>query len=150
MSLPGSSQFIRTHLLSPLHAFIRDSRSVGITLISCTIISIFLSNSAWSANYLAFWDKTLAMPVAGIHLPHTILHVVNDALMALFFLLAGMEIKRELLAGELADIKKSLLPVIAALGGMIVPALIYTLWCGGTVFRNGWGIPMATDIAFSL
>ena len=150
MSLPGTSQFIQSRILSPVREFIKDSRSVGITLILCTIISIFLSNSAWSASYLSFWQKKLSMPAEGIHLPHTLLHVINDALMAVFFLLAGMEIKRELVAGELASIKKSLLPVIAALGGMIVPALFYTSWCGGTIYSNGWGIPMATDIAFSL
>jgi NhaA family Na+:H+ antiporter len=150
MSLPGPTQFIQTRIISPIREFIKDSRSVGITLICCTVISICISNSAWAASYLAFWDKELAMPAAEIHLPHTILHLINDALMAVFFLLAGLEIKRELLAGELAGIRKAMLPVIAALGGMIVPAVIYTAWCGNTPFSNGWGIPMATDIAFSL
>lgn len=150
MSSNNTPGFISRRIVSPVREFISDSRSVGITLISCTIVSIFLSNSAWSGTYVAFWEKELVMPAPGIHLPHSILHVINDALMAVFFLLVGMEIKRELLVGELASIKKSILPVIAALGGMIVPALIYISWCGNTPFNNGWGIPMATDIAFSL
>lgn len=90
------------------------------------------------------------MPAPVLHLPHTILHIVNDGLMAIFFFLVGLEIKRELLVGELASVKKSLLPVIAAIGGMAVPAFIFWLWCGGTPYSKGWGIPMATDIAFSL
>lgn len=92
----------------------------------------------------------LAMPTPQLHLPHSIKHIINDALMTLFFLLAGLEIKRELIAGELRSIKKSMLPIFAAIGGMAAPAVIYLLWNGGTAVSNGWGIPMATDIAFSL
>lgn len=119
-------------------------------LIGCTIISLLLSNSVWSNTYISFWEKELPFSSVPLQLPHSILHFINDGLMFLFFLLAGMEIKRELLIGELSSIRRSLLPVIAALGGMIVPALIYTWWCGATPFSNGWGVPMATDIAFSL
>jgi Na+/H+ antiporter NhaA len=90
------------------------------------------------------------MPAPQLHLPHTILHIINDALMAVFFFLVGLEIKRELMTGELNSLKKAALPVVAAAGGMLVPALIYILWCGGTPYMRGWGIPMATDIAFSL
>lgn len=130
--------------------FIRDSRSVGIVLICATFVSLVVSNTGWSASYMHFWERELNMPLPELHLPHTILHLINDALMAVFFLLVGMEIKRELMVGELNSIKKSLLPIIAAIGGMVVPATIYSLWCGGTPFSSGWGIPMATDIAFSL
>src|SRR5690606_30442178 len=91
-----------------------------------------------------------ALPFSDIHLPHSFLHFINDALMAVFFFLAGLEIKRELIAGELSSFKKSALPIIAAIGGMVIPAFLYLLWCGGTPYSRGWGITMATDIAFSL
>lgn len=136
--------------MSPVREFIHDSRAVGIVLIIATVISIFISNTGWQSSYTSFWNKELISSDSGIHLPHTILHIINDALMAVFFLLVGLEIKRELLVGELASIKKSLLPVIAAIGGMVVPAYIYFLWCGKTPYSGGWGVPMATDIAFSL
>jgi len=145
-----SRHVISGRILSPVRAFISDSRSVGITLIICTIVSLVVSNSIWSGSYLAFWNRELVIPSSSLHLPHTVLHIVNDGLMAVFFFLAGLEIKRELLKGELASLKKSLLPVTAAIGGMAVPALLYYLWCGNTPFSRGWGIPMATDIAFSL
>lgn len=131
--------------------FFSDSRAVGITLICCTIISLIISNSASGDGYLAFWNYELQMPAPGVHVPHTPLHIVNDFLMAFFFLLVGMEIKRELLVGELSSVRKSMLPIFAAIGGMAVPALLYVLWNGDNpVLSKGWGIPMATDIAFSL
>ncbi len=141
---------IREKIISPIREFICDSRAVGIVLLVCTVISLVISNSGWGAGYIQFWDRELNMPIPELQFPHTILHVVNDALMAFFFLLVGLEIKRELLVGELANFKKALLPLIAALGGMVMPAFLYYLWCGGTQFSVGWGIPMATDIAFSL
>lgn len=127
-----------------------DSRAVGIVLIGCTVVSLFLSNMDFSQQaYLAFWN-TETHTGAVIHLPHNYLYWVNDALMAVFFFLVGMEIKRELIIGELASLRKSMLPVCAALGGMVVPALIYFFFNGQTPYHHGWGIPMATDIAFSL
>jgi NhaA family Na+:H+ antiporter len=124
---------------------------VGIVLLVCTAASLCLSNTDFfQQEYLAFWEQQLASPVPGLHLPHSWLYWVNDGLMAVFFLLVGMEIKRELLIGELASLRKSLLPVIAALGGMVVPALIFFAFNGHTAYHHGWGIPMATDIAFSL
>jgi NhaA family Na+:H+ antiporter len=136
--------------LSPVKEFIKDSRAAGVVLISCTVISLIISNSAWSETYLSFWSRELNTPAPRVHLPSSIFHIINDGLMAFFFLLAGMEIKRELLVGELSDIKKAMLPIFAAFGGMLVPAVLYIAWCGGTIYSRGWGIPMATDIAFSL
>jgi len=150
MSRISPRHLIRERVISPIREFIADSRSVGITLIACTIISLVISNTAWGTGYLHFWERELVMPAPEIHLPHTVLHLVNDGLMAIFFFLVGLEIKRELLVGELASVKKSLLPIIGAIGGMVIPAFLYWLWCGRTQFSNGWGIPMATDIAFSL
>ena len=150
MTSLSPKRIISKRILSPIREFIRDSRSVGIILILCTVLSLLLSNSGWGESYRGFWEKEFHTGQTGIHLPHTILHLINDGLMALFFFLVGLEIKRELMIGELASLKKSLLPVMAALGGMVVPAGIFLLWCGDTPYSKGWGIPMATDIAFSL
>jgi len=141
---------IRDRIISPIKEFIHDSRSVGITLICCTIVSLVFTNSSWGASYLHFWEREVDISSSSLHLPHSVLHLINDGLMAVFFFLVGLEIKRELLVGELASFKKSMLPIFGAIGGMVVPALIFLLWCGGTVYAKGWGIPMATDIAFSL
>ena len=139
-----------SRLLSPIREFISDSRAVGIVLLISTVVSLAVANSGWGPGYIRFWNGELNMPMSGIHLPHTPLHAINDALMALFFLLVGLEIKRELLCGELADRRQAMLPVLGAIGGMALPAGIYYLICAGTPDVRGWGIPMATDIAFSL
>jgi len=150
MSGNSRSKKIISKLFSPIQEFIRDSRAVGITLIICTVISLIVSNSAWSDGYIAFWDTEIHSPVSGLSIPHSFLHFINDALMAVFFLLVGMEIKRELLDGELSNFKKASLPVFAAIGGMVVPALLYFSLNANTDSAHGWGIPMATDIAFAL
>lgn len=142
-------QVIRTTLISPIQEFIQDSRAVGITLMVCTLISLVLSNSAWGTAFIAFWEYEIHLP-AFIHIPHTLLHLINDGLMAVFFLLVGMEIKREIIEGELSSIKKSVLPIVAATGGMLFPALFYYVLNTNSGFAHGWGVPMATDIAFSL
>lgn len=144
---------VQHKLLAPIYEFINNSRSVGIVLIGCTVLSLILSNLPFTQNfYIGLWQKVAHFPLTGhfIHLPETSLLWINDAFMALFFFLVGMEIKRELTVGELASVRKSLLPILAALGGMIFPAIIFTIFNGNTAFKNGWGIPMATDIAFSL
>ncbi|RAJ00365.1 NhaA family Na+:H+ antiporter [Chitinophaga skermanii] len=143
-------------ILSPIYQFLHDSRAVGIVLVSCTILSLLLANSPWSQQYIQFWAHLFNpssghhYDVQGLHFPNSNLMWINDGLMALFFFLVGMEIKRELTTGELSSIRRSLMPVLAAIGGMVCPALIYTLFNGGTDYAHGWGIPMATDIAFSL
>lgn len=136
--------------LSPIYEFLQDSRAVGIILIICTAFSLILANSTWQTAYLALWDTPVHLPFEWLHLPHTVLHWINDGLMVPFFFLVGMEIKREVTIGELSSIRQSLLPVLAAVGGMVCPALLFSLFNGHTPYANGWGIPMATDIAFSL
>ncbi len=135
--------------IDPLKIFFNDSRSTGILLLFCAILSIALSNTFDGTWYRTFWTSTIHYS-SHIHLPHSKLNWINDLLMAIFFFFAGMEIKRELLDGELAGFKKAILPFGAALGGMIVPALIYVSLNHGSPFLHGWGIPTATDIAFSL
>jgi Na+/H+ antiporter NhaA len=135
--------------ISPLRVFISDSRFIGILLLTCTIASLYLSNSPGGSWYRGIWNSDLHYGIP-LHLPHTGLKWINDFLMAFFFLFAGMEIKRELTQGELSSFKKAILPFGAALGGMIVPALIYSSFNINSDFAHGWGIPTATDIAFSL
>lgn len=122
--------------------FFHSEKSAGIVLIGCTVISLTLANSALAEEYTTFWSFTIA--------DHNITHWVNDALMAIFFLLIGLELEREVYVGELSDIKKSALPLIGALGGMLIPAAIHFALNASTPYQGGAGIPMATDIAFAL
>ncbi|QEC67576.1 Na+/H+ antiporter NhaA [Panacibacter ginsenosidivorans] len=139
------------HVITPIREFLQDSRSVGIILIAFTIISLFLSNNSFTSEaYISFFHTSVTITAGSVNLPESPLSWINDVLMTLFFFLVAMEIKRELTIGELASIKKSLLPVLAAFGGMVCPAIIYTFFNGNTDYHHGWGIPMATDIAFSL
>ncbi len=138
-------------IISPIKEFLSDSKSVGILLLSCTIISLVLSNLEWSSkDYVGFWLQETSPILEGLHLPHTIVHWINDFLMSFYFLLVSMEIKRELTIGELSSVKKATLPLFGAIGGMVAPALVYAMVNSGTPYAHGWGIPMATDIAFSL
>ena len=143
------NNIINTVIINPLQRIVSDSRSVGIILLACSIASIVLANTSFGGQYINSWNFSFHFP-GTIRLPHSLLHWINDAAMAIFFFLAGMEIKRELLEGELSSVQQSLLPVFAAIGGMIVPAMLFTIFNKGTVYQHGWGIPMATDIAFSL
>ncbi len=122
--------------------FFDSEKSSGILLIVCTIVSLLITNSIIGANYLSLWQSY----VAGLSIEHWI----NDALMAIFFLLIGLELERELYVGELSDFRNALLPIFAAAGGLCVPALIHFLLNNGTSAQAGIGIPMATDIAFAL
>lgn len=147
----------RKYFLNPLETFINDSRAVGITLLVCTAFSLLLTNLGEIGHqYSSFWNYFFSgvdehyFHVANLQLPNSPLLLINDGLMALFFFLAGMEIKRELLEGELASIKQSLLPIFGAIGGMVVPAILYSLINKGTHNIRGWAIPTATDIAFTL
>jgi NhaA family Na+:H+ antiporter len=143
------NNLISTVIINPLQRIVGDSRSVGIILLACSIASIALANTSFGKQYIDSWNASFHLP-GSIHIPHSLLHWINDGAMAVFFFLVGMEIKRELLEGELSSVQQSLLPVFAAIGGMIVPAILYTLFNKETVYQHGWGIPMATDIAFSL
>ncbi|HCA43007.1 MAG TPA: Na+/H+ antiporter NhaA [Bacteroidetes bacterium] len=128
--------------------FIKSEQSSGIVLIICTVISLILANSAMSDSYLGFFKSYIGPESLGLKL--TVVYWINDLLMAVFFLLVGLEIKREFANGELSSFKRAILPIFVAIGGMAVPAIIYTLKNAGTPTASGWGIPMATDIAFAL
>jgi len=140
----------QTRLSRAFLEFTKNQRSLGLLLIICTILSLSLANSAWSDKYLAFWRHYLSIGFSEFTLKMSIGHFINDALMAIFFLLVGLEIKRELYAGELSSFVKASLPIAAALGGMVVPILIYLSVNAGSDTVHGWGVPMATDIAFAI
>lgn len=135
-------------LTSPIQEFLSKEASGGVLLIICTIIALVWANSPLSDYYQSLWHKYMAIKIGGFELKYTLHHWINDGLMVIFFFVVGLEIKRELLVGELSSLKKAALPIAAALGGMIFPALIYTAFNYGTLGISGWGIPMATDIAF--
>ncbi|WP_431609090.1 Na+/H+ antiporter NhaA [Chryseobacterium sp. 'Rf worker isolate 10'] len=128
--------------------FFNNSQSSGIILIFCVLISLLIANSSAAENFQHFLDQEVGTHLFGLEYPVSIW--INDGLMAIFFLLVGLEIKRELVEGELSSFKNASLPIFAAVGGMLVPAVIYSIFNTGTEYSNGWGIPMATDIAFSL
>ncbi|GGD67369.1 Na(+)/H(+) antiporter NhaA [Emticicia aquatilis] len=122
--------------------FFESEKSGGLTLIVCTAVSLIIANSTWASSYEHFWHTDFA--------GHGIAHWINDGLMTIFFLLIGLELEREIYQGELSNIKDALLPIFAAIGGMLLPAGIFYLLTYGTEGQAGIGIPMATDIAFAL
>jgi NhaA family Na+:H+ antiporter len=133
---------VQRRLTKTFRGFFDSEKAGGILLIVCTVLSLLITNSVLGANYLHLWH----LEIAGLSVELWI----NDALMAIFFLLIGLELERELKVGELSDIKNALLPIFAAIGGIAVPALIHFILNKGTPTQNGIGIPMATDIAFAL
>lgn len=132
----------RVKLTAAFQEFFRNERSGAITLIFCAVVSLIVANSRYGTGYLAFWSSYLG--------PLSIEHWVNDGLMAVFFLLIGLELKRELLSGELSSLKNALLPMFAAAGGIAAPAIIHFALNNGLPTQSGVGIPMATDIAFAI
>ncbi|AZA86162.1 Na+/H+ antiporter NhaA [Chryseobacterium shandongense] len=128
--------------------FFSSNQASGIILIFCVAASLVIANTSAAESFQAFLDKEMGTDIFHLRYPVTIW--INDGLMAIFFLLVGLEIKRELVEGELSSFKNASLPIFAAMGGMLVPAVIYAMLNYGTPYSNGWGIPMATDIAFSL
>jgi NhaA family Na+:H+ antiporter len=145
----GSDQVLARRVARPVARFLRIEAAGGILMVLGTAVALVWFNVA-THSYETFWSTDFAIELGGLHLDLTLHEWVNDGLMALFFFVVGMEIKREMVSGELRDPKAAALPIIAALGGMIVPALIYVAFNFGGDGSNGWGIPMATDIAFAV
>ncbi len=137
-------------IVSPFQQFAKAQTSQGLLLLLCTVVALGWANSPWGHSYDSLWHTEIALRVGSRVLEKSLLHWINDGLMVIFFFVVGLEIKREVLAGELASIRKAALPIAAAIGGMMVPALIYVAFNLGGVGARGWGIPMATDIAFAL
>lgn len=131
--------------------FFRSSSAGGIILLICVAVSLFIANSGWSDGFKELLNFELGFHTSSLHLKYPLLLWINDGLMAVFFLLVGLEIKREIVEGELSSFAQASLPVLAAVGGVAVPALIYFFFNNGNpLTAKGWGIPMATDIAFAL
>lgn len=137
-------------VLSPMQHFIHSETSGGLTLIGATVLALLLANSPLRAAYEAVLGVHIAFSVGSFALDESVLHWINDGLMALFFFVVGLELKREALVGELSNPRQAILPLLAAVGGVVVPALIFTALNWGRAGAAGWGIPMATDIAFAL
>lgn len=130
--------------------FFASKSAGGIILIICVAISLTIANSKFGEAFSSILSTEIGKNIGGVNLRYSVLLWINDGLMAIFFLLVGLEIKRELVEGELSSFKQASLPVFAAIGGMLVPALIFGLFNNNTSTANGWGIPMATDIAFAI
>jgi Na+:H+ antiporter, NhaA family len=137
-------------IVRPFQDFAHKQSSGGILLIAATVVALLWANSPWGESYAALWQTKLTVGLGEFSLSKDLTHWINDALMAVFFLVVGLEIKRELLVGELSSVRSAALPIAAAVGGAVVPALIYIAINAGTEGAAGWGIPMATDIAFAL
>ena len=145
----GDAPFAR-RVAQPLRDFLRIEAAGSLALLVAAAAALIWANSPWASSYDAIWQATLTVEVGALHLEETVQHWVNDALMVIFFFVVGLEIKYELVHGDLRDPRTAALPIVAALGGMVVPAGLYLLIAGGGEAASGWGIPMATDIAFAL
>ncbi len=135
---------------TPFEHFLHAQTTTGMVLMFMTIFALILANSPLTETYVHFFHTKVDLNVGSWKLSHSIHHWINDGLMAIFFFIIGLEIKREILVGELSNIKVAILPILSAIGGMLIPALIYLSIASGTEGAGGWGIPMATDIAFAI
>lgn len=146
----GSGRRVPRLVVQPIQSFLHQETSGALILLGATAVALLWANSPWWKSYEEFWHTELTFRVGGLVIAEDLRHWINDSLMALFFLVVGLEIKRELTTGELREPRRVLLPALAALGGMVVPALLFLAFTAGTPSSEGWGIPMATDIAFAL
>jgi NhaA family Na+:H+ antiporter len=146
----GSDRVVARAVARPLSRFLEVEAAGGILLLAATVVALVWANSPWSDSYAELWASELGVTVAGHSLVLDLRHWVDEGLMTLFFFVLGLEIKQELVTGELASARAAALPVLGAVGGMVVPAAIYVAVNAGGAGASGWGIPMATDVAFAL
>jgi NhaA family Na+:H+ antiporter len=135
-------------LAAPVARFLHVQAAGGVVLLACTLAALGLANSPWADAFQSLWKTPVGLAIGAWEVEHSLRHWINDGLMAVFFFVIGLEIKRELVIGELREWRLAALPIAAALGGMVVPAGLYLSLQAGTTAERGWGIPMATDIAF--
>ena len=146
----GSDRLLARLVGRPVARFLHIEAAGGILLLGATVIALVWANSPWSESYEELWTTVLTVEIGGHGISEDLRHWVNDALMAVFFFVVGLEIKRELVVGQLSTLRDAALPAVAAVGGMVVPALVYLAFNASGDGRDGWGIPMATDIAFAV
>ena len=150
----SSGRFVPRRFVQPVLAFMRMEAGGGIAMLVAAVAAVVWANSPWQDSYVALFGATIELHFGSFHFQHlsqlTVQQWINDAAMVVFFFVVGLEIKRELVVGELRDPRAAALPAIAALGGMIVPALLFVAFNAGGAGSSGWGIPMATDIAFAV
>ncbi len=149
-SLHGHSQTPITQLMRPVQRFMHEEASSGIVLFAAAVVALIWANSPWYHFYHELLETHITMGFGHWAIDETLHHWIDDGLMAVFFFVVGLEIKRAVIVGELSSVRRAALPIFAALGGMIVPALIYVAFNAEGEASRGWGVPMATDIAFSL
>ncbi len=147
---PAQTLTVTDRLTAPVRRLLSAPSASGLVLIACAALAFAWANSPWAAAYFHMMELETAIVFGPFHLELHLVHFVNDVLMAIFFFVVGLEIKREFLVGELAGVRRAALPIAGALGGMVAPALIYTAINWGEPTLRGWGIPMATDIAFAV
>lgn len=145
-----SERFVPKTFIRPFVRFSQIEASSGMVLLLAAVAALIWANSPWSETYFSLLEEHVTIELFAFDLDESVLHLINDGLMAVFFFVVGLEIKRELVLGDLRDPKAAALPVLAALGGMALPALVYFAFNAGTAASHGWGIPMATDIAFAV
>lgn len=136
--------------ITPIKEFIRTESSSGIILLGTTILALIIANSPWAPGYFSLLESHVTVGIPGLTIDKPLLLWINDGLMAIFFLLIGLEIKREMKYGELSDFRSALIPLVAAFGGALVPGIIFFYFNAGTEFADGWAIAIATDIAFAI
>lgn len=147
--LPADAAAPVDRWLAPLHRFLKIEAAGGAVLMACTALALALANSAWAAWFAGLWKTPVSLAVGGFGLSGDVGHlVINDGLMTIFFFVVGLEVKRELVLGELRDPRRAMLPLIGAVGGVVAPAAVYLALQWGEPGQRGWAIPMATDIAF--
>jgi NhaA family Na+:H+ antiporter len=145
-----SDRFIARSLAQPITRFLHIEAAGGILLLAAAAVALIWANSPWAAGYRDLWHTELTVGVGGHAITEDLRHWINDGLMTLFFFVIGVEVKQELTNGQLTSARAAAIPAAGALGGMAVPALLFALLNAGTAGANGWGIPMATDVAFAL
>ena len=145
-----NKQPVDTWIIDPMKRFMSNSTTSGIILFSSALLALILANSPWASDFHHIWEIKFSIGFGKYEISKSLHHWINDGLMAIFFFVVGLELKREIISGELSNPKKAILPMAAAVGGMVFPAVIYLLFNNSGTISNGWGIPMATDIAFAL
>lgn len=146
----GPARRALARVLAPIERFLRVEAASGVVLLVAAVIALAWANSPWAPRYAEVWHAPVTLGVGSFTTTNTVHFWIDDGLMVLFFFVVGLEIRREMHGGELAELRRAALPVVAALGGMVVPALVYVSFNAGRPSQHGWGIPMATDIAFAV